>query len=344
VDILVPGEGERSFEQLLIAWREDGNVSGVPGLIWRDKSGETVVNPGQTPLIEDLDTLPMPAYDLIDFPKYWKRQSISPIPRRRYVSLVSSRGCPYGCMWCHKIFGRRIRMHSAERVVEEMDHFMKMFGVDEVEFIDDTFNFDVKRVLDITAVRGDILTQEVVDALADAGTYLCAFSLETGSPRLQQFTGKRLDIPKFLKAVEMTAKHNIFIPGYCMMGFPTETEEEMQMTIDVACASRFNTASFFTVTPFPGTPLFDYVLKNYPEKLDSFRYDDMDFSAMRVNLTDYPDSVLYAYQRKAMRAFYSSPTRVYRMLRAYPRPELLPVYAPIFIHRATKGMLSRFWK
>jgi len=263
-------------------------------------------------------------------------------------------------MWCHKIFGRKMRAHSAERVVEEMARFTKTYGVDEVEFLDDTFNFSPKRVLDIAdgmkaanlklrlsfppALRGDILTQDVVDALADAGTHLCALSLETGSPRLQKLMGKHLDIPKFLKAVEMVAKKNILIPGYCMMGFPTETEEELQMTIDIACASRFHTASFFTVTPFPGSPLYEFAQQNCPEKLAAFRYDSLDFSAMQGNLTDLPDGVLFAYQRKAMRKFYSRPSRIYHFLRAYPRPELLPVYVPIFLHRATKGLFSRIAK
>ena len=355
IDMVIPGEGEITFEMILERWGDNRVYDDIPGLIWRD--GEEVrVNPGISPQVPDLDTLPFPAYDLIDMPAYWRSQSIAPIKNRRYVSLVSSRGCPYGCVWCHKIFGKHIRMHSAERIADEMGYYQKTYGIKDFEFLDDNVNFRPKRVLDLvdllkqrniqtelafpTAVRGDLVTEEVVDAMAAAGTYLCGYSLETGSPRLQQYTCKRLNIPRFLKAVEMTAKKHIYITGFCMMGFPTETEEELQLTIDVACSSRFHTASFFTVTPFPGTPLFEMVKAMAPEKLEKLRFDDMDFSAMNVNLTDLPDEVLFSYQRKAMRRFFMNPRRIASLLRSYPKPYMLPVYAPIFLHRATKGL----WK
>ncbi len=356
ITMAVPGEGELSFEAIVQARREGTGVEHIPGLIWRSEDGSVHVNPGAPPQIDDLDALPLPAYDLLDMPSYWSHQSIAPIPRRRYISLVSSRGCPYGCSWCHKIFTRRLRVHSATRIVDEIEYFSKTYGVDDFEFLDDNFNFHLDRLFEFTellkkrnlkvklafptAVRGDLVTQEVVEALKDAGTYLCGFSLETGSPRLQKYNCKNLDIPKFLKAVEWTAAKRIYITGFCMMGFPTETEEELQQTIDVACASRFHTASFFTVTPFPGTPLYETVRQSHPEKLERIRYDDRDFSTMCVNLTDLPDEVLFAYQRKAMRRFFMNPRRLANLMWAYPQPLSLPVYLPIFLHRATKGI----WK
>lgn len=353
-DLALPGEGELGFEQIVRAWQEKAGYEKIPGLIRRTSAGEIVANPGSAPTIEDLDSLPMPAYDLIDLPAYWRQQSIAPVRGRRYVSLVSSRGCPYSCMWCHKIFGKRIRFHSAERVLDEIEYFAKTYHVNDFEFLDDTFNFDIARVLAFsdglrrrglrirlafpTAIRGDLVTQEVVDALYESGTYLCGYSLETGSPRLQQMMGKNLNIPKFLKAVEMTAARRIYITGFCMMGFPTETEEELQLTIDVACASRFHTASFFTATPYPGTPLFDYVKQHNPEKLAGLNYENVDLSAMNVNLTDLPNETLYNYQRKAMRKLFLNPRRLASLVMAYPQPWKLPLYAPIFLNRATKGL------
>ncbi|MCX8065805.1 MAG: B12-binding domain-containing radical SAM protein [Candidatus Hydrogenedentes bacterium] len=354
VDMVVPGEGEVAFKMIVESYPDKALLKDIPGIIWRDDKREVICNEGMLPVVETLDDLPFPDYELIDLPRYWKHQSIAPVRWRKYASLLSSRGCPYQCMWCHSIFGRKIRMHSPERVVDEIEYLAKRYNICDFEFLDDTFNFNSKRVVQIselllkkglktklafpTAIRGDLVTQEVVEAMCSVGTYLCGYSLETGSPRLQQFTCKRLDIPKFLKAVEMTAEKNIYITGFCMMGFPTETEKELEMTIDIACKSRFHTASFFTVTPFPGTPLYEWVKNNRPEKLAKINYNNMDFSAMRVNLTDLPDDVLFSYQRKAMKRFYADPLRIYRLLRAYPKPLYLPYYIPIFIHRATKGL------
>jgi radical SAM superfamily enzyme YgiQ (UPF0313 family) len=359
VDVVVPGEGELATKAILQTWLDGKDDFGaVPGVIWRDKSGEVVANPGPLAQIEDLDTLPMPAYDLIDLPAYWKVQSIAPIYRRRYVSLVSSRGCPYLCIWCHKIFGKAIRIHSAERVVEEMSYLHEKYGslgMRDFEFLDDNFNFLPKRVISIsesllgrgmrvkmafpTGLRADLLTAPAIDALADAGMYWCGFALETGSPRLQKYTCKVMNIPKLLAAGEHVTRRGVFCNLYCMLGFPTETEDEIGQTIDIACASPFHTASFFTVTPFPGTALYDIVKQTHPEKLQGLRYDDMDFSGMRVNLSDLPDEKLFHCQRTAIRRFYGTPRRLYRLVRNHPQPWMLPAYAPIFLYRATKGML-----
>jgi radical SAM superfamily enzyme YgiQ (UPF0313 family) len=309
------------------------------------------------PLIEDLDILPMPAYDLIDLPAYWRLQSMPPVARRRYISLVSSRGCPYQCMWCHKIFGKRFRGHSAERIADEIEFFTKKYGIDDVEFLDDIFNMDRRRVIDLApeirrrniklrlalpnAVRTDILTEDVVDALVDMNLYWCSFALETGSPRLQEFTGKRLNIPKFLSGVEMAVKKRIFANGFAMLGFPTETEEEMRLTIDTMANSRLHTASFFTVTPFPNTRLYQMVKERFPERLEKIKYGDTNFAMARVNLSDVPDDVLFGCQRKANRQFFLNPGRIYRIIRDYPQPLMLPYYLPIFFERATKGFLTR---
>ncbi len=361
VDVVVPGEGEITADAVLRAWDGGGrNFDGIPGLLWKNAQGEIVQNPGCLPQIEELDSLPMPAYDLIDLPRYWKIQSIAPIFRRRYASLVSSRGCTYQCIWCHRIFGKAIRMHSPERVVEEMAFLHGKYraqGLRDFEFLDDNFNFRPQRVLDIcdglhkrgmkikltfpTGLRADLLNPQVIDALVDTGMQMCGFALETASPRLQKFTCKQLNIPKMLASAEHAVRRGVFMNLFCMLGFPTETEEEIRQTIQVAYDSAVMTASFYTVTPFPGTELYEMIKREHPEVLTKLRYDDMDFSGMKVNLTDLPDEKLFYYQRMALRKFYSKPSRIYRIVRHHPQSWLLPAYVPIFVYRATKGMFAK---
>jgi radical SAM superfamily enzyme YgiQ (UPF0313 family) len=364
LDVAVPGEGELATEAVLRVWQEGlHDYSGVPGVIWRDKSGEVVVNPGGLAQVDDLDALPMPAYDLIDLPAYWKVQSIAPIFRRRYISLNSSRGCPYQCIWCHKIFGKTIRMHSAERVVDEMSFMLAKYGpmgMRDFEFLDDNFNFSAKRAISISegllgrgmsvrmafpqGLRADLLTDPAIDALADAGMYWCGSSLETASPRLQKYTCKNMSIDKLLRAGERITRRGIFCNLYCMLGFPTETDEEIQQTVDIACSSPFHAAYFHTVTPFPGTVLYDLVKARDPERLKKFRYDDMDLAGMRVNLSDVSDDRLFYHQRTAVRRFYMDPRRLVRLARTHPQPWMLPAYIPIFLYRASKGILPSLGK
>ncbi len=356
VDVAVAGEGEISFGEVLTAWQAGADYTGIPGLIWRNKTGEIIVNPGVAKQVPDLDTLPPLAYDLVDMKQYWRRQSIAPIRFRRYISLMSSRGCPYRCFWCHNNFGKHIRMHSPARVAEDVERFQKQFDVSDFEFFDDNFNFDAARTIQFceeihqrninvgiafpTGVRGDLMTEEMAEALASAGMYMCCFALDTASPRLQKYTGKNMNLEKFVAGLQAVSRRRIYLPGFFMMGFPTETEEELQLTMELACRPEFSTAAFYTVTPFPGTTLYEQIQKTHPEKLAGLRYDDMDLNSIRVNLTDLPDEVLFAYQRRAINRFFLDPKRLYRLVRDHPSPLTLPSYLPIFLYRATKGIWS----
>jgi len=353
-DAAVPGEGELAFEQIVSHWLEGDGFEGVPGIFRREKDGTIVRNPGGFPPIKGLDSLPPPAYDLIDLPAYWKQQSMPALPFRRYASIFSSRGCPYRCKYCHRIFGRTFRAHSAERVVDEIEFLCKKYGISDFEFVDDIFNLDKKRLFDFcdlvhrrnlklklvfpNGVRTDILTQQEIDALVDAGTYYTSFALETGSPRLQKLVGKNLDIEKFVRNVSFATRRGVFAHGFTMLGFPTETEEEMQQTIDVVCKSTLHTCSFFTVTPFRGTGIYDMAMELCPEKLENIDYADMEYAGISVNVSAVPDEVLFAYQRKANRKFFLNPVRLARIARDFPQPHRLPFYIPIFLARALKGL------
>ena len=354
--VAVPGEGEHALEAVLRAHFDGGDLADVPGVMWRNEDGRVVTNPGQVPLIEDLDSLPFPAYDLIDLRAHWHRQSMPPIPRRKYVSMFSSRGCPFDCMYCHRVFGKKLRVHSAERIIEEIEYYQRQYGVKDVEFLDDIFNLDRKRLaafcdlvgrrgLNIkiafpNALRGDILTEEEIDALKQAGMYYASFALESGSPRIQKLIRKNLNIPRFVENIERAAKRGVFTNGFAMLGFPTETEEEMQQTIDVACNSLLHTVSFFTVTPFPGTALYETAAQLYPERLAQLSYDDMDYCSLPLNLSAVPDDVLFRYQRKANRVFFMNPVRMFRLVRDFPQRHLLPLYIHHYAYKLLKGLLS----
>jgi radical SAM superfamily enzyme YgiQ (UPF0313 family) len=243
------------------------------------------------------------------------------------------------------------------RIAEEIGYFTRTYGLNDVEFIDDIFNLDpgrVARVADAVhrrrvslalalpnGARADILTEETVDALASLNLYWCSMSLETASPRLQEYTGKRLSIPAFLAGARMLARKGVFTNGFAMFGFPTETAEEMQLTVDTMADSPLHTASFFTVLPFPNTRPYEVARARCPERLERLNYADVNFSAIRVNMSDVPDDVLFGFQRRANRAFFLKAKRILRILRDYPHPYRLLAYLPIFLERATKGLGAR---
>jgi radical SAM superfamily enzyme YgiQ (UPF0313 family) len=347
-DSVVIGEGEISFEAVIRHHLDCSEPSDVPGLIWRDAKGEIRENPGNAPIISDLDTLPFPAYDLIDLSRYQNRlRMTSFMPNRRYMSLFSSRGCPYGCIFCHSVFGRRFRAQSPERMVAELEYFSRTFEVDEFEYLDDVFNLNAERVVAFSdlvrqrglkvrlafpnALRGDIITEEVAEALVSAGTYYTALALESGSPRIQKLIGKNLDLPKFLNGVKMMSRRRVFTYGFAIMGFPTETREEMEMTARVAYHSDLHVVSFFKATPFPGTRMRELAMESCPDQVEQVRFDDMEYVGLPANVSAESGKVLFACQREAYLRFYLRPSRMMRILRDHPYPWYLPKCGLSFI-------------
>lgn len=353
-DALVIGEGEVSLASIVEASRDGAGLETIPGLVWRAADGSAVTNPGSPPAVADLDALPFPAYDLIDVRDYWRHWSFSVVPPpRRYVSLFTTRGCPYGCVFCHRLFGKKYRASSPERIVDEIESYVRRFGVDEIELVDDVFNADPKvvfrtaelirrRGLELkvafpNGLRADALDEDVVEALHSMGTYSSALALESGSPRIQQLIGKRLDIGRYLKGVESMERRGILTSGFVMLGFPTETEAEMRETMDVACRSALHHAWFFSVTPYPNTALHDYVRRTHPEKLVGIDYADTNFSYRpATNLSEVSDEVLLKLLRQLNARFYLDPRRIYRVLRDFPRRRSLLRYLPPLVAGLTR--------
>ncbi len=356
-DAAVVGPGELTLQRILEVRADGGSLAEVPGLIWRDPDGQIVANPGSAETVTDLDLLPRPAYDLIDLPKYWRRQSIIAVPDRRYVSLFSSRGCPYRCAYCHKIFGRKFVSHPVERVVDDIEFFLRQYNVDEFEFLDDIFNVNPDHVMDFCSLltkrgvraryafpnglRGDLLTEESIEALVDTGMYYVNIPLETASVRLQATMGKQLDVERWQQNAERLERRGAFVYTCAVLGLPTETLAEMHATVDAMCDSPAHAGSIFTLTPFPGAPAYDMAMKMRPDLMETLQYDDVDLSSFSVNLSTVPDEVVLRIQRRGTRRFLMRPRRILRLIKAYPKPFSLPIYLPIALRKATKGLWRR---
>ncbi|HOV73457.1 MAG TPA: radical SAM protein [Candidatus Hydrogenedentes bacterium] len=362
-DMLVAGEGERSFLHIVQTFLDNRDYSGIPGLIWRSPDSGIVSNPGHGPIVENLDDLPFPAYDLIDIRRYWANSTQVFFPMlRKYIAMFSSRGCPWHCSYCHNIFGKKFRFHSAERVVDEIAHYVKTFGVEDVDFMDDSFNFAPERVAAIAdllgkrgvkvnvafpnGMRTDILTQETVDALADMGAWYSSFALESASERIQKQIEKHLNIPRFIQGVEMAVRRGILATGFTMIGFPGETLEEMQLTVDTVCASKLHSAFFFYVTPFPGTELYRQTLRDMPERLRNMNYDDsfsyFTFDAVS-NLSTVPDPVFFRFADRAYRKFYLNLRRIARIVRDTRSRRTLPMHLLYIGDYCTRDLAVRRW-
>lgn len=346
MDVAVIGEGEDTFTELarLImaeggGWREPAALRGVAGLAFRAE-GKVEYSAPRAP-IQDLDSLPFPAWDLIDYKKFWKVSGMASVGTRAYLPMFTSRGCPYHCVFCHQIFGKTFRARSPENVAEEVAVLLGL-GAAHIEILDDISNFDpdrFDRILELmlerdlhpvlsfpNGIRADILRESSMDLLKRVGVGEISVAIETASERLQKMIRKNLSLDKASRVIGMLADRRIFTRGFFMLGLPTETAEEIRSTIRFAQSSRLHLALFFTPNPFPNTELYNMFVK--AGKLPSgVRTVDYEYYGAPFNSSEVPDRVYRRLYRWAYFRFYFNPLRCYRIARDRPFLRDLPIQA-----------------
>lgn len=326
-DIAVVGEGELVFMALLRALADGSPPENIPGVFTKRmlESGRAAPQPA---FIDSLDDLKMPARHLSDNSLYFSPMS----GRRGITTMMSSRGCPFRCIFCNRPqMGKRFRKRSAESVVLEMTHCVEKLGVKEIFFYDDTFNVDASRVIDICALIGkaglkvdwdirarvDAMNARVLSELAAAGCTRIHYGVESGSPRVMKRLGKDLDIERAREVFKLTRKAGIETLGYFMIGCPDETEDDMKMTFDLLRALPMDYAHIGIFTPFPGTAI-------YREALEAGVYDNDYWAAFARNPMEpfsprywnqhFSDRELSERLKQAYRCFYGRPSYMLRTL------------------------------
>ena len=264
VDLVVMGEGEQTFGEILERYERGGGFADVLGVAYRSEDGVVKVNPPR-PLIRNLDDVPIPAYDLLPMDRY-EVNGVS------YAAIMTSRGCPYNCVFCSSSlqFGRRWRAHSPERVLEELRILREKFGVREIEFLDDTFTLDQKRAIELSrkiveegldiswsaSSRVNTFSREVGEAMHRAGAHTVYFGIESGSESTLRFIGKGITKRQAIDAVKAAKSAGLNALGSFVIGFPYETEEDIRKTIKFSNEVGVDLAQFTIATPYPGTRLW----------------------------------------------------------------------------------------
>jgi len=304
---------------------EDGAVdmAGILGLAWR-RGDEIIVNRTR-PFMRNLDDLPIPMHQDLPLQKYRM-----PLIHGPFTFIVTSRGCPAGCIYCikHVSYQYSVRLRSPEKIMEEM-WVLKKLGINNIHMYSDLFTVNREQVVNLCKLmiaekinihwtcnsRVDYVDEEMLQLMGQAGCRLISWGIESGNEQILRHARKGADPAKAERALRWAKKAGIMNWGYFIIGLPTETEETIRQTIDFAKKLPLDIALFHVAAPYPGTPFFFEVVKNGWFRPGT-RWEQVDMD--KGTVLDYPglpaERLLY-WQKRAFREWALRPGPAFTYLK-----------------------------
>jgi radical SAM superfamily enzyme YgiQ (UPF0313 family) len=331
LDAIFTCEGEEALFEYLTS-EDKASVKGI-----YLKNGSDYHFTGVRAWIKDLDTLPFPAFDKVDMNKY----SSVPKQGRPVSSMMTSRGCPFSCIFCSHAMGRKWRPRSPENVVEEIKWQVYEFGVREICVYDDNFSLNqeraeaicdllIKEQLPLTlqfsnGLRADSLDERLLAKLRKAGTWLIGLAPESGNPDVMKKIKKGFDHSQVIAVRKECKRLGIKNHGFYMVGFPFESRQDIEDTVRFAKMLDCEIVEFNKVIPYAQTELHDiivdggYLLEDSVTEVQS--YHEGGITTHRVGDLS-PDEVKHVI-RKAYRDYYLRPRKMVDLLRTFSIRDLL---------------------
>lgn len=288
VDYVLPGEGEQSLLELVQHLESKQDTSDLLGIAYL-KDEQVVKNPNR-PVMQDLSSLPLPAWDLIDISEY----------RRRWeenwgyfsINIATTRGCPYKCNWCAKpIYGNSYKMRSPEHVIREIKYLQSLFPFDHIWFCDDIFGLKRSWVISFAEMvqqeglqfkfkiqsRSDLLVKEqYIEALATAGCDEVWMGVESGSQAILDAMDKGITLAQVRESNQLMRDHGIKPCFFIQFGYLDETAADIKKTIDLINELLPHDIGISVSYPLPGTLFFEKVKKDLQEKSNWEHSNDLD--------------------------------------------------------------------
>ncbi len=335
-DLIVYGEGELTAEEIISKYKNStwsknvflnnyNILSSVKGIVFRHGK-EIVITPPRE-LIQNLDELPFPAWDLLSMNKYIPLAN--QYKRTPVINMVVIRGCPFNCSFCsnNSVFGRKIRAMSPKRVVEQIRHVMENYGIREISFWDDMMTANkkwiyefcdllIKDKIDITWTcysRVDCVDEEMLRRMRKAGCWNIFFGYESGCQELLNNIGKGTTLKQIEIANMLCKKVGIEIRASFMIALPGETPEMAKKTIAFAKKLNPDYAQFCITTPYPGTKLFEEAPKYGILNKNFSEYNI--WNAVFVPYGYKNKEEIEAMEKMAMKEFYLRPKYIWGRLK-----------------------------
>lgn len=322
-DVAVFGEGE----QTLLEIAKGVEFKNIRGIAYRD-SGQIIQNEKRE-LIEDLNFLPFPAWDLYDLKKYKDKRGENFL----YLPVESARGCPFSCIFCYRIAGKIMRYKIPEKIVDEIENNIKKYNANKIYFVEGTFGVNKKHTIALydeiikrkitgkvsfeVSTRVDVIDKEILSKMKEVGVVDIGFGIESGDDFILKKVGKNTSREIITNAIKMCKDAGFKVGATFIIGHPYETKESILKTIKFAKKLPIVTANFAIMVPFPGTEVRKLAVDNVGGlriRTNNWRlYGKQIGEAMELDTV--PRDKLIKLQNKAYRDFYLTPKRWRYLLR-----------------------------
>lgn len=311
IDVIVQGEGERAIVDVV-------NYPGNRG--WHNY-----------PITGNLDSLPLPARHLLPMKQY--QITASRNKGHHAYTVIVARGCPYQCTFCCRLHGHKLRFHSVDRVIQEIELLVRDYDAKEINLEADTITVNRDwlfhlcndliesglntRISWTCESRVDTVDETLLRYMKQAGCWQISYGVESGSQRLLDFIKKGITLEQVRDTFTITKKVGINIRAFFMLGIPTETREESYETIRLARTLGASWSQFTICTPFPGTGLYQWCCEHDPHGLSKswgdFRtHGGWIKGSLAYTPTGRTQTELKSLQKEAYRKVYLQPGKVWQ--------------------------------
>ncbi len=349
-DYLVIGEGEQTCPELLDAIEGRTRLSEVKGIAYRE--GSKVLETPPRPFLENMDDLPGLPVELFKYRRY--RPTPGTFIYLPNLAFLSSRGCPYHCVFCNKnMFGDTLRCMSAKRMVDEILELKERFNIREINFYDDTFTVRQSRVFEICELliarktpirwkcnsRVNTVTREMLFAMKRAGCFSISFGVESGDERVLRKIDKRITLEQARNAFRWSREAGISRSAFFMLNLPGDTRESVERTLRFSREIRPDFVSFELTKPLPGTGIARALEDEQNVRLREELWKDYN-NCVVSNLVfytqnDLTEEYLRDAFKRAVRGFYLQPSFILGRLKALRSLDQLKSYADAFMNILT---------
>jgi radical SAM superfamily enzyme YgiQ (UPF0313 family) len=286
-DFAVIGEGELTIVELMNLWHDKQKQKLIKGIAYIENN-QFIMNP-ERELIQNLDDLPFPAWDLINPLKYPNTFVYFRTKRLPTAVIFTSRGCPHNCAFCAstQFWKHKFRKRSPQNVVDEIEYLIREYGIREIQFGDDYFNYDKKHVIEIcreilrrkldlalqctNGLRIENLDRNLLTIMRKTGFYEFTIAVESGSQSILNSIDKKLNLKKIREVVKLAKSLGFFLQGFLIFGLPGETYKTVRRSIQFMKSLPFDVIGWFTAKPLPCSRWFDQWVRD--KDIHKINYD-----------------------------------------------------------------------